>query len=69
MMTFLKSDQVDTSLLPTDDSALVAIILSPATVASTEETVDSLSQSILDALSEDVALVEILTHLRDTELP
>ena len=69
MMTFLKSDQVDTSLLPTDDPALAAIILSPAAVTSTEETVDSLSQFILDTLSEDTALVEILTHLCDTELP
>ena len=42
MMTFLKSDQVDTSLLPTDDPALAAIILSPTAVTSTEETVNSL---------------------------
>jgi hypothetical protein len=69
IMTFLKPDQVDTSLLPSDDPILAAIVLSPAMVALAEEANDPLSQFILDALSVDAAITKTLAHLCDPKLP
>jgi len=67
-MTFLKSSQIDTSLLPTDDPVLAAIALSPAQIHDAS-ILNEFSDSLRTALDEDNTIATILSHLRDPELP
>src|SRR5579859_5970109 len=67
-MTFLKSSQINTSLLPTDDPVLAAIALSPAQIYDAS-ILNEFSDSLRTALDEDNTIATILSHLRDPELP
>jgi len=67
-MTFLKSSQIDISLLPTDDPVLAAIALSLAQVHNAP-ILNEFSDSLQMALDEDDTISTILSHLRDPELP
>src|SRR5271168_4309955 len=67
-MTFLKPEQVDTSLLDPEDPILATYLLNvvDATPAALE---DTRAQSILAALDQDLEIGPYLPQIRDPALP
>ena len=73
-MTFLRPEQVDTSLLPHDDPVLASYCLAaaeatPAVGAITIGGNETLAAQIRDALEHDEAVSPLLPYLRDPVLP
>ena len=73
-MTFLKPEQVDTSLLPHDDPVLASYCLAateatPAAEAITIGCNETLATQIRDALEHDEAVSSLLPYLRNPVLP
>ena len=68
-MTFLKPEQVDTSLLDPDDPILASYRLYVAETQSTEPDVNTRSQTILAALEQDPEVGPFLPQIRDPALP
>ena len=73
-MTFLKPEQVDTSLLIHDDPVLASYCLAaaeatPAAGAITIDCNETLATQIHDALERDAAVSSLLPYLRDLALP
>jgi hypothetical protein len=68
-MTFLKPEQVDTSLLDPEDPTLASYLLYVAETSPAEPDVDTRSQSILAALDQDPEVGPLLPQIRDPTLP
>ena len=74
-MTFLKPEQVDTSLLPADNPVLASYILAAAHAVGDPATVTTITASqdrvvaIRNALEQDDEVSPVLPYLRDTALP